>query len=106
MEPNGTDSQGEDEFGLSKRQLAALPYLIAAPTLSEGARLAQIGRITLHRWIQDPHFRMERELQGVAGLALSTSLSDTVTWRVLRRASANRLDDEAVATIQGKERMR
>ena len=61
MGPNGAGSQGEEEFGLSRRQLAALPYLIAAPTLSEGARLAQIGRTTLHRWIQDPHFQMELE---------------------------------------------
>ena len=61
MEPNGAGSQGEEEFGLSRRQLAALPYLIAAPTLSEGARLAQIGRTTLRRWIQDPHFQMELE---------------------------------------------
>ena len=57
MEQNGTD----DAADLTNRQLAALPYLTASVSLSEGARLADIGRTTLYRWLEDPEFREELE---------------------------------------------
>lgn len=46
---------------LSPRQIASLPYIIPAPTLAEGARLAEIGRTTLYRWMEEPDFREELE---------------------------------------------
>ena len=46
---------------MTQRQQAALPYLVSSSTLSEGARLANIGRTTLHRWMQDYEFRTELE---------------------------------------------
>ena len=51
----------KNQMTLSPRQIAALPYIIAAPTLSEGARLAEIGRTTLYRWMDEPDFRQELE---------------------------------------------
>ena len=57
MAGNGTNGTTT----LSDRQLRALPYLVASPTLSEGARLAQVGQRTLYRWMNDDDFRAELE---------------------------------------------
>ena len=57
MEQNETT----EETSLTEKQLAALPYLLAAPSLSEGARLADVGRTTLYRWMNDDRFRSELE---------------------------------------------
>ncbi|MDA1349178.1 MAG: hypothetical protein O3A47_10015 [Chloroflexi bacterium] len=46
---------------LSPKQIAALPYIVAAPNLSRAAELAEIGRSTLHRWMQDDEFRSNLE---------------------------------------------
>ncbi|MYA49764.1 MAG: hypothetical protein F4185_03885 [Chloroflexi bacterium] len=53
-----TDSKSDS---LSQRQLMALPYIVAEPTISEGARAAGIARMTLTRWMRDPAFREELE---------------------------------------------
>ena len=53
-----TDSKSDY---LSQRQLMALPYIVAEPTISEGARAAGIARMTLTRWMRDPAFREELE---------------------------------------------
>ena len=70
MEQNGTDSL-DDTAGLTESQLAALPYLVASPTMAEGARLADIGRTTLYRWMNDHDFRtaLERLRAGASDLA-------------------------------------
>ena len=67
MGHDGTD----DTHGLTRRQLAALPYLVVAPTMAEGARMASIGRATLYRWINEPDFRdrFEALRADAAGLA-------------------------------------
>ena len=44
---------------LSDRQVTALPYLAAATTNEEGARMAEISITTLKRWRQDSVFRDE-----------------------------------------------
>ena len=61
----------ETEIDLTDKQLAALPYLAAAPTMAEGARLADIGRATLYRWMNDHEFRatLERFRSEAADLA-------------------------------------
>ena len=71
MEQNGTDSPEPAPAALTDNQLAALPYLAASPTLAEGARLADIGRTTLYRWMNDPEFRatLERLRAEAADLA-------------------------------------
>ena len=58
MAENGTSTKA-----LSDRQLRAMPYLVASPTVSEGARLAQVGLRTLYRWMDDDDFRRELERQ-------------------------------------------
>jgi HEAT repeat protein len=40
-----------------------MPYLVASPSVSEGARLADIGRATLYRWLRDGAFAEELERQ-------------------------------------------
>ena len=44
---------------LTDNQLAALPYLVASPSLSEAAKLAEVGRTTLYRWMENGEFRRE-----------------------------------------------
>ncbi len=56
MEQDGTDHTGHAD-GLTEKQMVALPYVAATTSLSEGARLASIGRTTLHRWMEDDRFR-------------------------------------------------
>ena len=46
---------------LTDRQLAALPYIVASASVSDAARLANVGRATLYRWMDDPDFRDELE---------------------------------------------
>ena len=70
MEQNRTDFP-EATPDLTDTQFAALPYLVASPTLAQGARLADIGRTTLYRWMNDHEFRttLERLRGEAAGLA-------------------------------------
>ena len=103
MRQNETD-ETIVESGLTERQVAALPYIVAGATLSEGARLASVGRATLYRWMEDDQFRsaLERtrseaaelartELQGLmlkAVLVLAESLEDSAPNVRLRAANA------------------
>lgn len=48
---------------LTDRQLGSLPYLVAAPSISEGARRAEVGLRTLYRWMNDDDFQSELERQ-------------------------------------------
>ena len=57
MEQNGTNGVAV----LTDKQLQALPYMAAAPSLSEAAKLAEVGRTTLYRWMEDDEFRRELE---------------------------------------------
>ncbi len=76
MQPNATElkvSDDDSDSQLTPRQALALPYIVAAPSAAEGARAAHINKVTLHRWMNDPTFRAEFELQrkAVADLAYS-----------------------------------
>ena len=100
MKQNG--SNGAE--GLSDRQLAALPYIATAPTLSEAARRAEVGRATLYRWLEDRDFReeLERWRRGASELAslelkglmlkatqvLGEAMDDDATYIRLRAAQA------------------
>ena len=44
---------------LTPRQALALPHIACASSVMAGAKLAQIGRSTLQRWMHDPRFRSE-----------------------------------------------
>ena len=103
MERNETDHTPHG-LDLTDRQVVALPYVAAAPTLAEGARLASIARSTLHRWMEDAQFRRalenaraeaadlaRTELQGLmlkAVLVLAESLDHPKPEVRLRAASS------------------
>ena len=59
MAENGTT----ETTTLTDKQLQALPYLVASPSISEGARRAEVGLRTLYRWMNDDDFRSELERQ-------------------------------------------
>ena len=73
MEHNETDISESVDIDLTDRQLAALPYLLASTNISDAARLANISRATLHRWMHDDDFRrsLERLRSDAADLARS-----------------------------------
>ncbi len=52
-----------DSTQLSKRQFAALPHILSAPTYQEAARRAQISPKQIHEWMKDPTFCMELKKQ-------------------------------------------
>ena len=55
---------------LTKKQLQALPYLVASPTMADAAKIAEVPRATLYRWMEDPEFREEYERLGEAANAV------------------------------------
>ncbi len=82
---------------LSPRQIAALPYIIAAPSLSEAARLTEIGRTTLYRWMDEPDFRQELErLRSQAAELAHTELQGLMLKSVLVLAQALEHPDPGV----------
>ena len=102
MAQNGPES---GKPGLTARQKRTLPILASASSIAEAARLSDVGRRTLHRWLDDPDFRDElarchkeaadlarSQLQGVmlqAVLALADSLQDPnpeIRLRAIRTA--------------------
>lgn len=102
-DPNETVFDGN----LSDRQVAALPFLAAAPTQAEGIRSAEISKATYWRWRQDPVFRDELrrmredaatlahvELNGLAlkGTAALAELLDDPNPRVRTQAVRLALD--------------
>ncbi len=67
MERNGTNGATT----LTDKQLQTLPHLVTAPSMSEAARRADVGRTTLYRWIEDDEFRRELERQRNEALELA-----------------------------------
>ena len=91
--------------GLTTRQRMALPILASAPSVAAAARLSNVGRRTLDRWLRDDDFREElvqlhqqsaelarAQLQGLtlqAILALGDALEDPnpdIRMRAIRTA--------------------
>ena len=62
-EPADADQLPADDepVALTHKQITALPFIISAPTLAEGARRAGLARSTIHRWMGDDHFRARFE---------------------------------------------
>ena len=98
MEQNGTNKA----TSLTDSQLQALPYLVASPSLNEAAKLAEVGRSSLYRWMKNDEFRQELvrlrnealdlahvELKGLflkATQVLGETMDDTNPWVRLRAA--------------------
>ena len=64
MGQNGTNGTAS----LTDKQLQLMPYLVASPSLNQAAKLAEVGRSTLYRWMENGEFR--RELVRLRGEAL------------------------------------
>lgn len=66
---SGYDNNCKD---LSRRQLKAIPIILQAKNITEGANNAGITRQTFYEWYQHPEFRTEftRQRQEVIDLAL------------------------------------
>lgn len=66
---SGYDNNCKD---LSRRQLKAIPIILQAKNITEGANNAGITRQTFYEWYQHPEFRAEftRQRQEVIDLAL------------------------------------
>ena len=77
MEQNSTP--GND--GLSPRQLLALPYLANAPSVTEGARVDNVGRTTLYRWMNDPTFRAKLQRMRDQVVDLDLAELEALTFR-------------------------
>ena len=88
----------EPTIALSPRQAAALPYVASEPTLTRGARAAQITRRTLTRWMNEPAFRaeLERIRNNIADFAYS-ELEGLALKGVFRIAQLMDSDDPNVA---------
>ena len=51
----------DEPAALTHRQITALPFIISAPTLAEGARRAGLVRTSIYRWMGDDQFRTRFE---------------------------------------------
>ena len=53
-EPADADQVLEDgrTVSLTHKQITALPFIISAPSLAEGARRAGLARSTIYRWME------------------------------------------------------
>ena len=69
MTQNGTNGATT----LTDKQLQTLPHLVTAPSITEAAKRADVGRTTLYRWIEDDEFRRELERQRSEALDLSAN---------------------------------
>ena len=56
-------NENSDFSKLSRRQLLALPYILASPSYEEAARKAQISSKQIYEWLKDPEFKSELEKQ-------------------------------------------
>ena len=56
--PNET-KRSEASERLTRRQRAALPHLIASPSLEQGCRNARVSRTTVYEWLKEHDFQAE-----------------------------------------------
>ena len=107
------------EGDLTPRQLAAIPYVVSAPSNAQAARKAGINRRTLYRWLDDPDFRAEltrlreesaafarSETQGVMPHVLSVLLECTQSKNDFVRYCASRYLYNAALQVGEFEKLR
>ncbi len=71
------------ETALTRRQTAAMPYLAVARSAVEAARLADVARSTLYRWMKDPFFRDELETRRREAADLARSEMDELMQKAV-----------------------
>ncbi len=65
---------GNGKETLTERQLRAIPFLLAAPSIEEGCKEARVGKATVYGWLKEEAFREElrRQREEVVRGALDT----------------------------------
>ena len=53
----------DDNEKLSPRQIRVIPYLLVAPSIEEGCKLARISKAAVYEWLKDEVFRQELKRQ-------------------------------------------
>ena len=101
MEQNPTK---KTNGGLTDRQAEALPHIAAAPTLSEGARIASIGRTTLYRWMEDDEFRRALESTRAEAADLARSELEGLMLKSTMVLADSLEDPRAHRPAQGRQR--
>ena len=71
----------DNDAPLTPRQNAAIPLVVAAPSLRQAARDVGVARSTILRWMQDPVFRAEldRAREAAASVAYAKLQQLTLT---------------------------
>ncbi|NLX07725.1 MAG: hypothetical protein GXY33_21510 [Phycisphaerae bacterium] len=80
---------------LTERQLKAIPFIVAAPTYTEGLRQARVSRKTFYAWMKIPEFRqaLAEQRRQVAEAALDI-LEQNITRAVEALAGLLETEDE------------
>ena len=55
--------QNSEKTHLTRRQLKAMPIIVASPTYTQACEKAQLNRTTLYKWLKDPQFKAELDRQ-------------------------------------------
>lgn len=65
---------GNGKETLTEKQLRAIPFLLAAPSIEEGCKRARVGKATVYGWLKEEAFREElrRQREEVVRGALET----------------------------------
>jgi len=53
----------DEKTKLTRRQLKAIPFIVASPTYADGCEKAKINKTTLYKWLKAPEFKAELERQ-------------------------------------------
>ena len=60
--PNETQ-RNDGKTQLTARQLKAIPLIVTSPTHTKGCKRAKVNRTTFYKWLKDPAFKAELDLQ-------------------------------------------
>jgi hypothetical protein len=73
MDGNGTTQR------LTDKQLRAIPFLLAAPSIEEGCKRARVAKATVYGWLKEETFREElrKQREEVVRGALETLKANT-----------------------------
>ncbi len=65
---------GNGKETLTEKQLRAIPFLLAAPSIEDGCKRAKVGKATVYAWLKEDAFREElrRQRERVVEGALET----------------------------------
>ena len=69
----------ETRDALTAKQLRAIPFLLAAPSIEEGCKRARVSKVTVYAWLKQEGFREElrRRREEVVRGALETLKANT-----------------------------